>query len=245
MGWLDDHDAPYKTVSEKGKPSQSVITHLVAKTEGQQDYLDAIEENRVVFCHGPAGTGKSFCSAGSAAIAFRKHEFDRIVCVRPAVGAGEHIGFLPGTSDEKMMPYLRPIMLELQRFFPRGEFSSLRRCKPDELMAEIEIQPLEFMRGLTFRKSFIIVDEAQNCTHEQMKMVITRLGKGSKMIINGDDTQSDLPEHLRGGFRKYSEMFYGIDGIETVYLSTADIVRDPLLQQMMERIIRADHARSY
>lgn len=234
MGMFDDLENCDR-VTEKGKP-HNVIRRLSPKTEGQMRYLEAIESNRVVFAHGPAGTGKSFLAAGSAAMALNNGEVEQIFCVRPAVGAGERNGFLPGSSDEKLAPYLRPIMIELRRFFTPGQFASYRRKPDGEEMAVIEIQPIEFMRGLTFRNAFIVVDEAQNCTEEQMKMIVTRLGKGSRMVINGDETQSDLPHALRGGFGKYSRMFGGIDAVGTVYMGREDVVRDPLLKLMMERI---------
>lgn len=234
MALCDNLTSKYKRADDKGGKTDERIE---AKTEGQALYMKAIEENRVIFAHGPAGVGKSFIASAMAAYALKSKQVERIICVRPAVGAGDPIGFLPGSADDKLMPYLRPIMVELARFFPASEWKSYRTGE----FPIIEIQPLEFMRGLTFKNSFVIADETQNASYEQVKMMITRLGKGSKMVLNGDVTQSDLPILRRGGFEHYSKILHDIPEIATIKMDRRDIVRDPLLQIVMERMDETEH----
>lgn len=219
----------------------TVLTGVHPKTPGQDRYMQAINNNNLVFCLGPAGTGKTFISSGMAAKALKVNRIERIICIRPAVGAGDPIGFLPGTSEEKLMPYLRPIMVELSKFFTPGEMSAYRSAKNAHDGAIIEIQPVDFMRGLTFHNSFIIVDEAQNCSHEQLKMIITRMGENTKMIINGDESQSDLPYHRRGALEFFAGAwvqpfgFNRVNGVERVIMSAEDVVRSQFLNELMKK----------
>jgi phosphate starvation-inducible protein PhoH and related proteins len=200
---------------------------VVPKTAGQRDYLRAIREKDVVFGVGPAGTGKTYLAMAMAVAALKKEQVSRIVLTRPAVEAGEALGFLPGALEEKILPYLRPLydalydMLEteeIQKFMDRGI---------------IEIAPLAYMRGRTLNHSFVVLDEAQNTTAEQMFMFLTRLGNGSKCVITGDRTQIDLPRHKRSGLLEAVEVLQDVDGISICTLGQRDVVRHPLVQAII------------
>ena len=200
---------------------------VVPKTHGQLDYVRAIREHDVVFGVGPAGTGKTYLAMAMAVAALKKEQVSRIVLTRPAVEAGEALGFLPGALEEKILPYLRPLydalydMLEtdeIQKFMDRGI---------------IEIAPLAYMRGRTLNHSFVVLDEAQNTTAEQMFMFLTRLGNESKCVITGDRTQIDLPRHKRSGLLEAVEILQNVDGLAIRHLSRKDVVRHPLVQKII------------
>jgi phosphate starvation-inducible PhoH-like protein len=202
---------------------------LFPRTIGQQQYVEAVRHHTLSFGIGPAGTGKTYLAVALAVAALQAKEVNRIILTRPAVEAGEKLGFLPGDLQEKVDPYLRPLYDSLydimgvdlfQKHFERGV---------------IEIAPLAYMRGRTLDDSFIILDEAQNTTPEQMKMFLTRLGFGSKAVVTGDITQVDLPRGVRSGLADVAEIFAGVSGIAVVMLSDRDVVRHELVQ----RIIRA------
>ncbi len=207
------------------------ITHwgeaIRPKTEGQRRYVRAIQENDVVFAIGPAGTGKTYLAVACAIDALKKGKVKRIVLTRPAVEAGEELGFLPGDILQKVHPYLRPLYDAIYDMIPGGEF--------EQWMAhgKIEIAPLAFMRGRTLNHAFVILDEAQNTTHTQMKMFLTRLGFGSKAVITGDITQVDLVGRT-SGLREVIEILSGIPGIAFVYLDRRDVVRHPLVRAIIE-----------
>jgi phosphate starvation-inducible PhoH-like protein len=198
------------------------------KTLGQKKYVDAIKNNDIVFGIGPAGTGKTYLAMAMAVNAFRNKEVDRIILTRPAVEAGESLGFLPGDLQEKVDPYLRPIYDAL---FDILGFETYARYMEKGL---IEVAPLAYMRGRTLDSSYVILDEAQNTTNEQMKMFLTRLGFGSKAIITGDITQVDLPKGKSSGLVTVPKILGDIQGIDFVYLSKLDIVRHPLVQKIVE-----------
>ncbi len=198
------------------------------KTLGQKRYVDAINNNDIVFGIGPAGTGKTYIAMAIAMDAFKNKEVNRIVLTRPAVEAGENLGFLPGDLQEKVDPYLRPIYDAL---FDILGFETFIKYMEKGL---IEVAPLAYMRGRTLDSSYVILDEAQNTTNEQMKMFLTRLGFGSKAIITGDITQIDLPKGKKSGLKSVTKILNGIDGIEFVYLNKYDIVRHPLVQKIIE-----------
>jgi phosphate starvation-inducible protein PhoH and related proteins len=208
-------------VTNSGKP-------IAPQTVGQKGYVDAIREHTIVFCIGPAGSGKTYLAVASAIRALKAGDVSRIVLTRPAVEAGERLGFLPGDLAAKIDPYLRPLydalyeMLEpeaFQRYVDRGT---------------IEIAPLAFMRGRTLNDSFIILDEAQNTTPEQMKMFLTRLGFGSKAVVTGDVTQIDLPPGTRSGLVVIEEILTEIDGVSFTHLGARDVVRHKIVQDIVE-----------
>lgn len=202
---------------------------IKCKTVGQKKYIEAIKKNTVVFGIGPAGTGKTYLAVCAAVSAFKGKQVEKIILTRPAVEAGEKLGFLPGDLQTKVDPYLRPLYDALQELFGLENYLKLME------RGSIEIAPLAYMRGRTLSNAFIILDEAQNTTREQMKMFLTRMGDGSKMVITGDVTQIDLPEGKKSGLKHAVSILRGIEGIETVTLTAKDVVRHPLVM----RIVRA------
>ena len=208
--------------THRGKP-------IRPKTLGQTEYAKLIRNNDVVFGIGPAGTGKTYLAVAMAITAFKNKDVEKIILARPAVEAGERLGFLPGDLQEKVDPYLRPLYDALYDLLGRD---SALRLKEKEV---IEVVPLAYMRGRTLDNSFIILDEAQNTTKEQMKMFLTRLGFGSKAVITGDLTQIDLPRGKMSGLKDAVRVLEGVEGVEFCFLKEGDVVRHPLVR----RIIRA------
>ncbi|HIU94524.1 MAG TPA: PhoH family protein [Candidatus Aphodomorpha intestinavium] len=199
------------------------------KTLGQKRYVQALREHELVFGVGPAGTGKTYLAVAMAVLAFKNKEVDRIILTRPAVEAGEKLGFLPGDLQTKVDPYLRPLYDALQDFLGIETYRALTE------RGAIEVAPLAYMRGRTLNSAYIILDEAQNCSIEQMKMFLTRFGEGSRVVVTGDITQIDLPREKRSGLVHALEVLEGVEGIEIVRLTHKDVVRHELVQ----RIIRA------
>lgn len=201
---------------------------VIPKTIGQKRYLEAIQKNDIVFGVGPAGTGKTYLAMAAAISSLLKEEVSRIVLSRPAVEAGEALGFLPGDLREKILPYLRPVYDAL--------YDMLDREYADRLIEKgiIEIAPLAYMRGRTLSNAYIILDEAQNTTPEQMMMFLTRLGEGSKMIITGDVTQIDLPPSRKSGLKQVSRILHKIPGVSFFYFDSSDVVRHPLVLRIIE-----------
>ena len=214
-------------ITAKGKP-------IKAKTLGQRVYLDAIEQNTITLGVGPAGTGKTYLAVAAAVSAFEKGEVERIVLTRPAVEAGEKLGFLPGDLSQKVDPYLRPLYDAL--------FDLLGTEKTQRLLEKqkIEIAPLAYMRGRTLNASFVILDEAQNTTPEQMKMFLTRIGFGSKAVITGDASQIDLPRGQRSGLIEASHILQDVRGVSMTYFTSADVVRHPLVARIVEAYQKAE-----
>ncbi|MBE6838161.1 MAG: phosphate starvation-inducible protein PhoH [Ruminococcus sp.] len=198
-----------------------------AKTLGQKKYIDAIKKNTITFGVGPAGTGKTYLAVAMAVCAMRSHEVNRIILTRPAVEAGEKLGFLPGDLQDKVDPYLRPLYDSLFELFGADTFT-----KHFE-KGSIEVAPLAYMRGRTLDDAFIILDEAQNTTSEQIKMFLTRLGFNSKIIITGDMTQIDLPDKSKSGLIEAVKVLEGVDDIEIVKFSDNDVVRHKLVQDII------------
>ena len=202
------------------------------KTLGQKRYIQALREHELVFGIGPAGTGKTYLAVAMAVLAFKNKEVDRIILTRPAVEAGEKLGFLPGDLQSKVDPYLRPLYDALQEFLGLETYRQLTE------RGAIEVAPLAYMRGRTLNSAYIILDEAQNCSVEQMKMFLTRFGEGSRVVVTGDITQIDLPRERRSGLVHALEVLSDVKGVSIVRLSHKDVVRHELVQ----RIIRAYEA---
>jgi len=201
---------------------------IAPKTLGQKRYVDAIRESTVSFSIGPAGTGKTYLAVATAVKALQDRDVSRIILTRPAVEAGEKLGYLPGTLYEKIDPYLKPLYDALFEMMDAEAFHRLME------RGTIEVAPLAYMRGRTLNDSFIILDEAQNTTPEQMKMFLTRLGFGSKVVVNGDITQIDLPSGTRSGLVIVQEILLGIEGIRFVHLGAQDVVRHRIVQNIVE-----------
>ena len=200
-----------------------------AKTMGQRIYINAMKRNDLVFGIGPAGTGKTFLAVVYAAKQLRKGSVKRIVLTRPAVEAGESLGFLPGDLKEKVDPYLRPLYDGLNTVLGREQTQRLIE------RGVIEIAPLAYMRGRTLDDAFVILDEAQNTTHAQMKMFLTRLGFGSKMVVTGDQTQIDLPKGVKSGLKESVKKLSGVSGISIMKMDQSDVVRHPLVSKIINR----------
>ena len=214
-------------ITAKGKP-------IKAKTLGQKAYVDAMNKNTVTLGIGPAGTGKTYLAVAEAVAAFRSEQVNRIILTRPAVEAGERLGFLPGDLQSKVDPYLRPLYDALfEMLGPETYNKYLER-------GNIEVAPLAYMRGRTLDDSFIILDEAQNTTCEQMKMFLTRLGEGSKMVITGDLTQVDLPAEKKSGLRHAMTVLKDVEGIAVRRMTQKDVVRHRLVQMIVEAYEKAE-----
>ena len=208
------------------------------KTANQKRYVDAIEDNTITFGIGPAGTGKTYLAMAKAVAALQAKKVNRIVLTRPAVEAGESLGFLPGTLSEKIDPYLRPLFDALHDMIDVDSIPRLIQT------GVIEVAPLAYMRGRTLNDSFIILDEAQNTTPEQMKMFLTRLGFGSKMVVTGDVTQVDLPNGAKSGLRVISDILQGIDDIAFLELTAEDVVRHRLIGDIVKAYEKFDAAKA-
>ncbi|MDO4218460.1 MAG: PhoH family protein [Synergistaceae bacterium] len=198
-------------------------------TEGQSRYIDSIRNNDITFVIGPAGTGKTYLAAAQAVAMLKTHQVSRIILVRPVVEAGERLGYLPGDLNEKISPYLRPLFDSFYELFPNDKFERFFE------KGIIELAPLAYMRGRTLNDSFIILDEAQNTTPEQMKMFLTRLGFGSKAVVTGDITQVDLPNQAKSGLKLIDKILTGVPKIAFVYLNEVDIIR----HETVARIVKA------
>ena len=217
-------------ITSRGKP-------VKCKTVGQRAYVDGIRKNGVTFGIGPAGTGKTYLAVCLAVQAYKQKQADKIILTRPAVEAGEKLGFLPGDLQTKVDPYLRPLYDALEEMLGTETYQKLME------RGTIEVAPLAYMRGRTLSNAFIILDEAQNTTREQMKMFLTRLGDGSKRVVTGDVTQIDLPDGKRSGLEHAVSVLKDVEGVAAIYLTDKDVVRNPLVM----RIVRAydgDSARS-
>ena len=219
-------------ITAKGKP-------IKAKTVGQQTYMKAIQKNTITIGVGPAGTGKTYLAVAAAVAAFRERTVNRIILTRPAVEAGERLGFLPGDLQNKVDPYLRPLYDALYDMLGAETFQKYQE------RGSIEVAPLAYMRGRTLDDSFIILDEAQNTTREQMKMFLTRLGFGSKIVITGDVTQIDLPDDKVSGLKDAIRVLDGVKDIAICRLTSADVVRHALVQEIINAYEKASEKTEY
>lgn len=217
-------------ITAKGKP-------VKAKTLGQKKYIESIKDNTVVLGVGPAGTGKTYLAVAMAVSAFRAKEINRIILTRPAVEAGEKLGFLPGDLQQKVDPYLRPLYDALFDMLGAENFQKYQE------RGNIEVAPLAYMRGRTLDDSFIILDEAQNTTPEQMKMFLTRLGFNSKIVVTGDITQMDLPDGKRSGLVEAMKVFRHVEDVETVRFTERDVVRHKLVQDIIKAYEKYEEVR--
>jgi phosphate starvation-inducible protein PhoH and related proteins len=224
-----DDSTTLRGLAEAGRQRSFGKRQVQPKSMNQRRYLDAIEKHDMVFAVGPAGTGKTYLAVAMAVSALNSKKVERIILARPAVEAGERLGFLPGTLQEKVDPYLRPLYDALYELMDQERVD---RCLEKNI---IEIAPIAFMRGRTLNDSFIILDEAQNTTSEQMKMFVTRLGFNSKAVITGDITQIDLPNAKKSGLLEATEVLKGVEGISFNYFGEEDVVR----HNLVSRIIRA------
>ena len=216
----------FVAVTAKGRPVRP-------KTLGQREYLQAIKQNAITFGVGPAGTGKTYLAVAMAVKAFKSKEVSRIILTRPAVEAGEKLGFLPGDMQDKVDPYLRPLYDGLFDMLGAESFQKLLEKQT------IEVAPLAYMRGRTLDDAFIILDEAQNTSREQMKMFLTRMGTGSKVVVTGDVTQIDLPDRSRSGLLDALNVLKNVEGIARVYFTEKDVVRHRLVQEIVKAYDRA------
>jgi phosphate starvation-inducible PhoH-like protein len=205
---------------------------IVPKSDGQREYIEAIRANDIVIGIGPAGTGKTYLAVAAAVDALYKKRVKRIILARPAVEAGENLGFLPGDLQEKVDPYLRPLYDALEDMMPHER---VQRALED---STIEIAPLAYMRGRTLSDAFVILDEAQNATRAQMKMFLTRLGLNSRVVITGDKTQIDLPSESHSGLLEVEAILGAVDGIEVIYLDAKDVIRHRLVKDIIKAYAR-------
>lgn len=203
---------------------------LKPRTENQKDYIRTVAENTITFCQGVAGSGKTHIAIGMALEYLLDEKIKKIIITRPVVESGEKIGYLPGTAEEKLHPYLLPLLDEINYFINTAQYTSLKTNN------RIEIVPLGLMRGRNFHNAFIVADECQNASYDQLKMLLTRIGMNSKMVLTGDTSQSDLHRHMQGGFYNMIGALDGVDGIGLSKLDHSDIVRNPIIGKIIGRL---------
>ena len=223
----DSTDIPYAPKTDDVIVYGPGGTHVKARTANQRKLVEATEQNDMVFAIGPAGTGKTYTAVALAVRALREKEVKRIILTRPAVEAGENLGFLPGDLKEKLDPYLQPLYDALMDMIPYDKLMDYYE------KGVIEVAPLAFMRGRTLDKAFVILDEAQNTTLSQMKMFLTRMGRNAKFIITGDHTQIDLPRNQTSGLKKVIEILDGVEGIKVIELTGEDVIRHRLVKEII------------
>ncbi len=234
----ENGQGPAESISTEALLTSALKKAIKPKTIGQSQYVEAVAKNDMVFAIGPAGTGKTYLAVAMAVAELKANRVNRIVFTRPAVEAGESLGFLPGDIRAKVDPYLRPVYDALYDMLQPDKIRKLLE------MGIIEIAPLAFMRGRTLNEAFVVLDEAQNTTSAQMKMFLTRIGDGSKAIITGDITQIDLPEAKSSGLVKVQRILKGIPGLEFIYLTERDVIRHPLVQAIIKAYDRYENPKA-
>ena len=208
---------------------------LKPRTPNQHDFIRTIAENTITFCQGVAGSGKTHIAVGMALEYLLEDKVEKIIITRPLVESGERLGFLPGTAEEKLHPYLLPILDEISYFIPMSQYGTLKN------QHKIEVVPLGLMRGRNFHNAFVVADECQNASYDQLKMLLTRIGNDSKMILTGDVSQSDLHKHMRGGFVRLIKGLSGISGVGISELLNADIIRNPIIGKILLRLEQVEY----
>jgi phosphate starvation-inducible PhoH-like protein len=203
---------------------------LKPRTENQKNYVKSILDNTITFCQGLAGSGKTHIAIGMAIESLLENKVNKIIITRPVLEAGEKIGYLPGSAEEKLHPYLLPIIDEIHHFITPAHYASFK------LNNKIEVVPLGLMRGRNFHNCFIVADECQNASYDQLKMLLTRTGQQSKMVLTGDIGQSDLSRHMQGGFMGMIEALEGVNGIGYCKLESSDIIRNPIISDILSRL---------
>jgi phosphate starvation-inducible PhoH-like protein len=211
-------------------PDIQLRNRLTAKSDNQKNFIKTIIDNDITFCQGLAGSGKTHIAIGMAIEWLLTDKVGKIVISRPVVEAGEKLGYLPGTAEEKLHPYLIPVLDEINNFISMADYARLKNEN------KIEIVPLGLMRGRNFHDCFIVADECQNATYEQIKMLITRIGFDSKMVLTGDAAQSDLYKNQKGGFVRMMDLLGDIDGVGLAFLEASDIIRNPIIAKILERL---------
>ena len=221
---------PKYQTKEKQEEGVYLKKKLSARSPNQKKYIKSIKNNILTFCDGPAGSGKTHIAVGCAIEALVSGQVDRIIITRPVVEAGEKIGYLPGDADKKLHPYLLPVFDELNYFVSHEQINNWKN------QGKLVVAPIGLMRGRNFHNCFIIADECQNLSMKQLKMLLTRMGMESKLVITGDDTQSDLPYSQRGAFSKCLTRLDGVDNLGVMYLKKEDIVRNPLIPIILDKL---------
>lgn len=211
---------------------------LKPRTENQKEYIRIAAENSITFCQGVAGSGKTHIAVGMALEYLLDNKVKKIIITRPVVESGEKIGYLPGSAEEKLHPYLLPLLDEVNHFISSAHYSGLKTNN------KIEIVPLGLMRGRNFHDCFIVADECQNASYDQLKMLITRLGRESKMVLTGDTSQSDLHRYMQGGFYNMMEALANVEGIGVAQLGFSDIVRNPIIEKILIRLDSYENLRN-
>lgn len=222
-----------KVIDATNELSPAVTTYrnrLKPRTANQKEYIRTVAENVITFCQGVAGSGKTHIAIGMALEYLLEEKVSKIVITRPVVESGEKIGYLPGTAEEKIHPYLLPLLDEVNHFISTAQYVGLKTNN------KIEIVPLGLMRGRNFHNSFIVADECQNASYDQLKMLLTRIGNNSKMVLTGDVSQSDLHRHMQGGFYNMISVLEGMEGIGVSRLDHSDIVRNPIIGKIIGRL---------
>lgn len=220
------------------EPTQALNIYrnrLRPRSENQKEYIRTIAENTITFCQGLAGSGKTHIAIGMAIEYLLDEKVKKIIITRPILEAGEKIGYLPGSAEEKLHPYLLPVLDEINYFISTAQYTTLK------LNNKIEVVPLGLMRGRNFHNAFIVADECQNASYDQLKMLLTRIGNGSKMVLTGDTSQSDLHKHMQGGFYSVISALSGVDGIGISKLELSDIVRNPIIAKIISRLDNFEH----